>query len=880
MKQRRPATKKQSGVALILFLVALILAAGYAFYRSSNIGAARNESNAALIATLAKAKEALIAYAIIDANRPGRLLCPDLLDSGVSPILSRDDCDAYIGWLPWKTLDLKDATDDHGTKFRYVALRWFGGDRAKPPLNSDTLSVSQLADAGIQKTTLDSTSLGTLYLDIPVGSGTDAIDPLTDPKNEIVALIIAPRGELDPRNADGDNYFFSGKSSDTDNDLIMPVTRQELMAAVEKRVANEVKACVQNHASAANNSKKRFPWPAPLSATDYQGKAGSLFGQLPLTQPSPSANSLLNDAAASLNGNIDDFKNTDPNDYAALLAVTGTLNATLSQIRNLLDSLYIAATKLWQAATVVSKSLGVVNLTAETALQPSGSRRTIRISNSELTDIQTESTNVLVDIDRLPTQLDASGLDIYPEELAARARTFSNAVTAENAQSLEDMLWSTQSTHVDIYPRLQAAQNAASSARVALQTPIQADAAAKATALTNSITCLQAVIAASRINTHYSDISALIAPIQTSLLAYEQSPGTVTAEALRTALASSRTDIAALATVNPQTTGCGTGATAIIAARNTATAAIDTAQLALTEGILAKIQSDTTNAIGKIQVLVTAMVANDDNLTRSSVTAWVAAYRTHSAPLLNIRPLSSTARVPYVENFYIVAVNLENWAKTIAAHAATLASKIKAAPISNDAFYNVSALEGSAYALATEALNSSATAASALTNVINTPTTLKIDQAEQARLALIDDASAFNTEIEQLGGSFSSSTASALPIVWLASQCDAFRQTADAWWRKGAWQDLVFYQISNIDSTLPGNLKVNGDGNYRVVAIASGRTLSSLSQTRPLSPATRTSASYLEKLNSSATRNGDATSPDKEFTNDSPSATFNDRLAY
>jgi hypothetical protein len=147
-------------------------------------------------------------------------------------------------------------------------------------------------------------------------------------------------------------------------------------------------------------------------------------------------------------------------------------------------------------------------------------------------------------------------------------------------------------------------------------------------------------------------------------------------------------------------------------------------------------------------------------------------------------------------------------------------------------------------------------------------------------LALIDAASALNTEVDQLGGSFSSSTASALPIVWLASQCDAFRQTADAWWRKGAWHDLVFYQISNIDSTVPGNLTINGSGNYRVVAIASGRILLALSQTRPLSPATRTSASYLEKINASATRNGDATSPDKEFTNDSPSATFNDRLAY
>ena len=94
--------------------------------------------------------------------------------------------------------------------FRYVVSPMFGGDRARPPLNSDTVT--------------------SLRLDVPAGADS----------NDVVALIIATRGQMDTRNADGDDYFYSYSyqpNNPDDNDVIMPVTRQELMAAVEKRVA-------------------------------------------------------------------------------------------------------------------------------------------------------------------------------------------------------------------------------------------------------------------------------------------------------------------------------------------------------------------------------------------------------------------------------------------------------------------------------------------------------------------------------------------------------------------------------------------------------------------------------------------------------------------
>lgn len=51
------------------------------------------------------------------------------------------------------------------------------------------------------------------------------------------------------------------------------------MAAVEKRVANELKSCLSQHALSSANTDHRYPWPAPLNAISFQGKSGSLLDE-------------------------------------------------------------------------------------------------------------------------------------------------------------------------------------------------------------------------------------------------------------------------------------------------------------------------------------------------------------------------------------------------------------------------------------------------------------------------------------------------------------------------------------------------------------------------------------------------------------------------
>ncbi|WP_374418929.1 hypothetical protein, partial [Stutzerimonas kunmingensis] len=138
MKHMPRSTTKQSGIALILFLVVLILGGGYAFYRSTNIGFSSSQRDAKVFATLARAKEALIARAVTDANRPGSLPCPDTVGDGKSAMFTLTQCPSYVGWLPWVTLDLPELTDDTGTRLWYALSPTLRDDDSAQPINSDT----------------------------------------------------------------------------------------------------------------------------------------------------------------------------------------------------------------------------------------------------------------------------------------------------------------------------------------------------------------------------------------------------------------------------------------------------------------------------------------------------------------------------------------------------------------------------------------------------------------------------------------------------------------------------------------------------------------------------------------------------------------------
>lgn len=348
MKRRAPPSA-QRGVALIALLVMLLLAGGYAFYRSSNLDGTQNQERDTVMQRLARAKEAVIAHAVNDATRPGRLLCPDLIGDGNSPLLSRDDCDSYSGWLPWKTLDLSENSDPQGGKFRYHMTPAFGGQNANVVLNSETPT--------------------TLRLDVPAGSNS----------NDIAAIIIATRGVPDARNADGNDYFYNHDrtnelSTSNDNDIVIAITRQELMAAVEQRIANELRTCLEQHSRSTNT----YPWPAPFSRiaeqvltntanattriTNAPGFIGSLFGMVPDTQPGNPEKALQGSTLS-----LRELQTTLAQAQTPTTSTLSALQAETAKAMALYDRIFLDAVALYDSATRAKQSLDKLQGASDTA---------------------------------------------------------------------------------------------------------------------------------------------------------------------------------------------------------------------------------------------------------------------------------------------------------------------------------------------------------------------------------------------------------------------------------------------------------------------------------------------------------------------------------
>src|SRR6185436_20415405 len=110
----------QRGAALIVMLalvgivaVALVLKVGYA-------AGDRTGRDTKTALALGQARDALIARAAMDVNRPGSLPCPDTDNDGAAELFAGVNCPAYVGRLPWRTLGLPDLRDGAGERLWYA----------------------------------------------------------------------------------------------------------------------------------------------------------------------------------------------------------------------------------------------------------------------------------------------------------------------------------------------------------------------------------------------------------------------------------------------------------------------------------------------------------------------------------------------------------------------------------------------------------------------------------------------------------------------------------------------------------------------------------------------------------------------------------------
>lgn len=839
MTRRPPTRAGQTGVALLALLVLIILAASYGFYRSADLGSGKQEERNATLRRLALAKDALITYAVIDATRPGRLPCPDLIGNGISPILSRDDCDAYGGWLPWKTLDLADVSDSQGTALRYHLSPLFGGDRSTPVLNSETST--------------------TLRLNQPVGS----------PSNDIVALIIAPRGPLDPPNGDGDDYFHSGTSdAPDDNDQIIAVTRQELMAAVEQRIANELRTCLEQHASSTSNPEHTYPWPAPLSNTVYRGTTQSLFGMLPDTQPG-NPEVALKETIVKLTNSQNSLISAST--AASQRTAVEQLQQQTAYARAIFDRTYLAAADLVAKAELA--------LTAFTALDTTivAATKSKSIFKVQATTLPGAITTALPTLAALTDAIANNGFDIFLSELQTQnailksridettanpsTANFNRLITPIN-QFKNSLLDNSHTPNTSIDNNIAAAWNTATSAAAAVNLArkttvpaLTAPALAEAGNLYSANLLIETTILANRVNVNTEEVAYRAARLS-ELLA--QNSNASAAETLIQTLASTQLLI----------NGLSTGSTTINPLRSASLTAIDNALA------IARSSADPTllvipvgNAITQLNALSTALANNADNVALETLKAVNTALNGPSqTALVNVTD-GRALRTPVGTVIY--------WATLAAAQATDIARLSRKGVTAQDDS------DTSAYSAARKLLDSldGTTGTLALLDQYIAKPDAQTSQAAQAAIAnTLNLLSTLLGTAASLDNLLQTGLAQAgYPTLWQGSACTILNPSVGkaGWWAANNWKSLFFYQISDRIRPATGKLTVNGSGAHQVVVIAAGSALPGL-QNRTL----RQTASYLEKANSDISRNGDALSPSPNFQTEAASPVFNDRLAY
>ena len=856
-----PAPHQQRGAILVLLLIGLIMAGGYLFYRTTNNALNRSQRDAQLSAALARAKESLIAYAVIDDKRPGRLLCPDLLGNGISPILSRNDCDAYSGSLPWKTLDLADADDEYGGTFHMVLSRLFAGDRTTPPLNSDT-----------------PTELRAIAAD---GSLND----------DIVAIIIATRGKLDPSNDGSHSEYQAGRSNtDGDNDLFALVSRRELMAAVEKRIANETLTCLKSHA-AASPSDQAYPWPAPLSGSNRRGQANSYFGQLPLTQASAGPENQLKQA----NHNLDAAKTSLAQASTAserLTALQG-LAETVNYAQVLFDKIYSEAKNLSLLANATVTTSGrltssIVVATDQNKAESEKPKNGSQISASEKTTLLDRSASAETALIALQKSLSDSGIDPYPSELStldqllqqrlAAAQRLPSASTLNDLQasatSLSGLFAKSSSRNPDISTALSQAASSSNNARLATEqaasSPSDNDKVGAAIStmaiLSSAINTLQNAIAASRVNLHASEISSRTETVKTSLAKLNTAPSQASAEALADPLSALQSLVSRVDTASSQ----------VVAARTASLSSLPTAITITRAGLdFAQITAQTSAAISAAETLAHTIANNGDNVTLESLSLIGENY-------VNAHQAFSTANstekgmVDYALGLQAPAVDIEYWAEILSRTTADIALQARKSTTASTTKENTESAFSAADQLLSS-LDSSKGAIARLEAYIASPSSKSKQDAAATAISLTNGLlEALLSKSINLDSRLASGAAGAFPTVWASRSCNFMQPPSgkDTWWTANNWGNSLFFQISSRAHGSAGHLTVNAAGSYRIVVLAAGKALDQ--QTRSI----RSTAHFFEGPNTDNSRDGDANSPSLAFASLPASASFNDRLAY
>ena len=334
--QKNLSFRKQRGIALLLSFVVLILAAGYvltSYLSPTSVKLARDKEYAEI---LNSARDTLISAAVSAsgvAEGPGNLSAPDVVadtaatknyngDSETGcfdqskpnglPLTTSGANVRCLGRLPWRTFGLSSPSsgenDVIGTMPWYAISGNLAFQACLKYFNSEILAFSY---TGFICPT--ATSLPYPWLTVRDGRGVvlsnrvaaviivpgpainsqsrppppnlagpnQYLDAATVTVTTVTAECPGPPCTLTFSNADLDNDFIQADPSATFNDRLIYITIDELMAKIEDRAGQEIRASVQRF----HDQYGSYPWLAPHGdpsvSANYAAAIGTRVGLIP-----------------------------------------------------------------------------------------------------------------------------------------------------------------------------------------------------------------------------------------------------------------------------------------------------------------------------------------------------------------------------------------------------------------------------------------------------------------------------------------------------------------------------------------------------------------------------------------------------------------------
>lgn len=315
----------------MVMLVILVMGAAAFLVNALNSSAIKLSRQDATSTALAQAKEALIGYAVtygdVNANQAhGYLPCPDSLgtlgiEGNEDPNCGVTDANS-IGRLPWKSLGLPPLHDGAGECLWYaVSGTYKNNPKTSTRMNWDNTGKLQVFSA-------DGNEIATNEIVAVVIAPSAVISDNTPTQDRsgtaapICGGNYTPAAYLDNDTAHNinnsdiaagkfilphDHRDANGNVTLSVNDQFIFITRQDIWSAIEKRIAQEARQCLDDYAVSAGG---RYPWAAPISDTTfYVSTTNTLFGRLPRHQPITDPDIIaMMDAMTSLQAAVDNCK--------------------------------------------------------------------------------------------------------------------------------------------------------------------------------------------------------------------------------------------------------------------------------------------------------------------------------------------------------------------------------------------------------------------------------------------------------------------------------------------------------------------------------------------------------------------------------------------